>query len=80
MKDEGIKTNSEDAVISDTLDTDESNTNENAVLDDNMSMEDDENLIGMYEESCKRFEEGEVVSGKIVQIDKDVVLIDIGYK
>ena len=92
MKDEGIKTNSEEAVLSDSLDQDESNTNDNSVLDDDdssmsmdddvssMPMDDDENLIGMYEESCKRFEEGEVVSGKIVQIDKDVVLIDIGYK
>jgi small subunit ribosomal protein S1 len=83
MKDEGIKTNSEEAVITDSLEQDESNTNDDSVLDDddsNMSMEDDENLIGMYEESCKRFEEGEVVAGKIVQIDKDVVLIDIGYK
>jgi len=83
MKDEGIKTNSEEAVMADSLDQDESDTMDDSVLDDdasNVSMEDDESLIGMYEESCKRFEEGEVVSGKIVQIDKDVVLIDIGYK
>jgi len=39
-----------------------------------------EKLIGLYEESCKRFEEGEVVPGKIVQIDKEYVLVDIGYK
>jgi len=34
----------------------------------------------MYEESIKRFREGEVVEGKIIQIDKEFVLVDIGYK
>jgi small subunit ribosomal protein S1 len=45
-----------------------------------ISSDREESLMGLYEESCKRFEEGEVVSGKIVQIDKDCVLVDIGYK
>jgi len=39
-----------------------------------------ENLMDMYEESFKRFAEGEVVIGKIISIDKDHVLVDIGYK
>jgi small subunit ribosomal protein S1 len=39
-----------------------------------------ENLMDMYEESFKRFAEGEVVSGRIISIDKDHVLVDIGYK
>jgi small subunit ribosomal protein S1 len=39
-----------------------------------------ENLMDMYEESFKRFAEGEVVTGKIISIDKDHVLVDIGYK
>ncbi|MGD2096289.1 MAG: 30S ribosomal protein S1 [Desulfobacterales bacterium] len=37
-------------------------------------------VMDMYEESFKRFAEGEVVTGRIVSIDKDHVLIDIGYK
>ena len=37
-------------------------------------------LMEMYEESFKRFAEGEVVSGKIISVDKDHVLVDIGYK
>jgi len=41
---------------------------------------DAEDLMGMYEESFKRFEEGEVVNGKIISIDRDYVLVDIGYK
>ncbi len=39
-----------------------------------------ESLMDMYEESFKRFTEGEVVKGKIISIDKDYVLVDIGYK
>ena len=39
-----------------------------------------ENLMEMYEESFKRFAEGEVVNGRIISIDKDHVLVDIGYK
>jgi len=39
-----------------------------------------ESVMDMYEESFKRFAEGEVVTGRIISIDKDQVLIDIGYK
>ncbi len=39
-----------------------------------------ENLMDMYEESFKRFGEGEVVTGRIISVDKDFVLVDIGYK
>ena len=39
-----------------------------------------ESLSKMYDESFKRFAEGEVVTGKIISVDKDHVLVDIGYK
>jgi small subunit ribosomal protein S1 len=39
-----------------------------------------EALMEMYEESLRRVQEGEVVQGKIIQIDKEFVLVDIGYK
>ncbi len=39
-----------------------------------------ESLLEMYEESIKRFEEGEVVNGRIIFVDKDHVLVDVGYK
>lgn len=38
------------------------------------------NLMDMYEESFKRFAEGEVVTGRIISVDKEHVLVDIGYK
>ncbi len=34
----------------------------------------------MYEESFGQFKEGEVVTGEITSVDKDMVLVDIGYK
>lgn len=39
-----------------------------------------EDLMEMYEESFKRVEEGQVVQGRIVQFDKEFLLVDIGYK
>src|SRR5919108_4072387 len=39
-----------------------------------------EELARAYEESIKSFEEGDIVAGKVVQVDKDEVLLDIGYK
>ena len=40
----------------------------------------EENFMEMYEESFRRVEEGQVVQGRIVQVDKEFVLVDIGYK
>ncbi len=37
-------------------------------------------LAAAYEESIKHFDEGDIVSGKVVKVDKDEVLLDIGYK
>lgn len=50
-------------------------------LEDSLNGEDSmEDLMDMYEESFKRFAEGEVVTGRIISIDKEHVLVDIGYK
>lgn len=39
-----------------------------------------DNFMEMYEESLKTLQEGELVNGEIVQINKEFVLVDIGYK
>ncbi|MEW6672353.1 MAG: 30S ribosomal protein S1 [Thermodesulfobacteriota bacterium] len=44
------------------------------------SSENMENFMDLYEESFKRFQEGEVVTGRIISVDKDSVSVDIGYK
>ncbi len=40
----------------------------------------DGKLVPNYDATIKPFEEGEVVNGEVVRIDKDEVLVDIGYK
>ncbi len=69
-----VKTSPDDSQISETPSTD---TQANAVQDSGESME---SVMDLYEESFKRFAEGEVVTGRIISIDKDHVLVDIGYK
>ena len=39
-----------------------------------------EDLMDMYEESFRRVGEGQVIQGRIVQVDKEFLLVDIGYK
>jgi small subunit ribosomal protein S1 len=42
--------------------------------------QDTDSFMELYEESLKSIQEGEVVKGEIVQVDKEYVLVDIGYK
>jgi small subunit ribosomal protein S1 len=43
-------------------------------------LEIDGQIVPNYDATIVPFEEGDVVSGKVVQIDQDEVLVDIGYK
>ncbi len=43
-------------------------------------IQDADSFMRLYEESLKSIQEGEVVAGEIVQVDKEYVLVDIGYK
>jgi small subunit ribosomal protein S1 len=45
-----------------------------------LMIEVDGRLVPNYDATIKPFEEGDVVSGEVVRIDKDEVLVDIGYK
>jgi small subunit ribosomal protein S1 len=47
---------------------------------DDLLVEVDGQLVPNYDATIKPFEEGDVVSGEVVRIDKDEVLVDIGYK
>ena len=67
-----------------------SDKDETAIQDDDQGMMpqnddiaeemDADNFMQMYEESLKSIQEGEVVLGEIVQVNKEYVLVDIGYK
>lgn len=67
---------SEQPLIEDATEGTELSFDSEAADDDDDSM----NFMEMYEESFKRFAEGEVVLGRIISVDKDHVLVDIGYK
>jgi small subunit ribosomal protein S1 len=69
-----VNTPQGETLKSETTSTD---THADAAQDSGESME---SVMNLYEESFKRFAEGEVVTGRIISIDKDHVLVDIGYK
>ena len=37
-------------------------------------------LAALYEETFRNFEEGTITEGRVVAIQKDRVIVDIGYK
>src|SRR2546421_5604807 len=47
---------------------------------DGLLLEVDGQIVPNYDATITPFEEGDVVSGNVVRIDKDEVLVDIGYK
>jgi len=71
-----ITTNSEEDRTTRKLPTDAAEAGEPGME----SMEAAEASMNMYEDTFSRFKEGEVVTGVITAIDKDLVLVDIGYK
>jgi small subunit ribosomal protein S1 len=71
-----ITTNSEEAKTTRKLPTDAAEGGEPGME----SMEAAEASMNMYEDTFSRFKEGEVVTGVITAVDKDLVLVDIGYK
>ena len=63
-----------------TLDKKNQSENNEPVEKDGEDGQNDDNFMELYEESLKSIQEGEVIKGEIVQIDKEYVLVDIGYK
>ena len=51
-------------------------------LTDDMGGQGEESFASLYEESLKRDEvkEGDIVRGRVMQVAKDYVVVDIGYK
>jgi small subunit ribosomal protein S1 len=54
--------------------------NGTATASDNLLIEVDGKLVPNYDATIHPFSEGDVVSGQVVRIDQDEVLVDIGYK
>ena len=63
-----------------TTNTENENPNDAADAEPTMDSADFGESMKEYEENFGQFKEGEVVSGVITAVDKDLVLVDIGYK
>ncbi|HYO47896.1 MAG TPA: S1 RNA-binding domain-containing protein, partial [Gemmatimonadota bacterium] len=48
--------------------------------EDEYSLDEYEELLGMYEESIKDIQEGQIVTGHILRVDENVVVLDVGFK
>ncbi len=48
--------------------------------EDEYSLDEYEELLGMYEESIQDIREGQIVTGHILRVDDNVVVLDVGFK
>ena len=48
--------------------------------EDEYSLDEYEELLGMYEESIQDIREGQIVTGHILRVDENVVVLDVGFK
>ena len=62
----------------------ETSTEESITNPDNASKQEEDsaviNIEEMYEQSLRQIQEGELITGEIIKIDEEYVLVDIGYK
>jgi small subunit ribosomal protein S1 len=58
----------------------EDSSDEGILSEIDLSEEDPEKLLEAYDETLRDFEEGEIVKGVVVKIDRDEVMVDVGYK
>ena len=76
IEDNILKTDSVDT----TFDDDQETLSNEITKEPQEDVQDADNFMELYEDSLKSIQEGEVVKGEIVQVDKEYVLVDIGYK
>ncbi|OQY52615.1 MAG: 30S ribosomal protein S1 [Desulfobacteraceae bacterium 4572_89] len=65
------------------MNTEELETQETASetgMEDITGEETMEELLGIYESSLSKFEEGQVVTGTVISVGREKVLVDVGYK
>ena len=65
------------------LETEKPNEESISQLDNDGKQKEDSaeiNIEEMYEQSLRQIQEGELITGEIIKIDDDYVLVDIGYK
>ena len=82
-KDKTIETESVDTIFENDQDTftkEMGREGSEAADEAGADVQDTDNFMQLYEESLKSIQEGELVKGEIVQVGKEYVLVDIGYK
>ncbi|MFC1867936.1 30S ribosomal protein S1 [Thermodesulfobacteriota bacterium] len=77
---ESPATNNVDSAFSNEQETFTEETGENPTLSEENILDSHHDFMELFEDSLKKIQEGKVVNGEIVQIDKEFVLVDIGYK
>jgi len=58
----------------------EINETDSSTASPEISADKDDNMEQLYETSLNKLQEGEVVRGKVIQITKDYIMVDVGYK
>ncbi|NJD11181.1 MAG: S1 RNA-binding domain-containing protein, partial [Gemmatimonadetes bacterium] len=48
--------------------------------EDEYSMEEYEQMLGMYEQTLSNIEEGEIVKARVLRITENAVILDVGFK
>lgn len=48
--------------------------------EDEYSLDEYQELLGLYEESIQDIKEGQIVTGHILRVDENVVVLDVGFK
>ncbi|MDY6861515.1 MAG: 30S ribosomal protein S1 [Thermodesulfobacteriota bacterium] len=77
---EEIKDSGKEKIKEDTLDEISKNASLTSETDKKEDINNEEDFSVLYEESLKHLKEGEVVEGTVIQITKDFVMVDIGFK
>jgi small subunit ribosomal protein S1 len=76
------KTSASDELLDDEIERSAQSLNIRADLfdEDEYSLDEYEELLGMYEESIQDIQEGSIVTGHILRVDENVVVLDVGFK
>ena len=81
---EKTKEEGRDVTVKDTeLENDQATEEHTNNLDDDDSLKEkapDFDMEKMYEQSLRQIHEGELITGEIIKLEEDYVLVDIGYK
>lgn len=77
---EEAKDVAENDIVAETVKPDEENDNATAGASPEKQESREMSMEEMYERSLKQIHEGELITGEIIKLEEELVLVDIGYK